>query len=186
MKGLIEYNHRSNKTLGNALKEIQNAKKLNYGTMTYVDLQIGNIPKLTITKEWESEVFGFGIYVFFHNNKPVYVGKADSNFKHRFQSHRHFDGRPEYAFNKLARKIAEIQLGDENLAMNKPDFYEIVLPEMDKLNLVRINFKNNLIEKNKCSRLENLLRKGFAETIYNPIKNVRGYNAEEKIKNLML
>jgi hypothetical protein len=185
MKGLIEYSDLGSKTLAATLQMILSSPKLNYGEMSYANLQVGAIPNNKITEEWESKVFGYGVYVVFDDVIPVYVGMSDTNFKHRFQSHRFFDGRPHFGFNKLARKIAEIKFQDINLAMNKDSFYGAVMSEMNKLNVVRINLSESNVPASKCSRIENLLRKSFSSTIYNPLKSVRGFDLNAQMNELI-
>ncbi|HRE97991.1 MAG TPA: hypothetical protein PK637_14570, partial [Flavobacteriales bacterium] len=62
--------------------------KLVYGKITLDQLQVsGKIGAKLLHEKWEHEFFGYGAYVFFDGDTPIYVGKAKSNFKHRFQSH---------------------------------------------------------------------------------------------------
>jgi hypothetical protein len=183
--GLIEYGDIKDKPFKLVLNEVLKSSKLNYGNLNVMDLQLRKLPAIKIHQKWEHEVFGFGVYIFFDDKVPVYAGKADSNFKHRFQSHRYFDGRLKYAFNELARKTAVNKLGSLDLALKKDSFYGIVIPEVEKFDVVRINLLGSGLSNKKCSRLENLFRKGYYETLYNGMSVVKEYNAEKNLSDLM-
>lgn len=188
-KGLINYSKIKNLTVPQALILIADTGKLCYGDITIADLQIKEqLPEIKIFEKWEHLIFGYGVYIFFDKKVPLYVGKADSNFKHRFQSHRFFDGRKNYGFNKLARKVAEAK-GMERFAYDKLEFYEKVIPLMNELNVIRINCMDSGINQTQCDRLEKLLMKGYSDKgvkLYNNVpKNVRKYDATLTIKQLM-
>ncbi len=189
-KGLINYVEIENFLPRQAIDYIQNFSKLNYGTLSVDELQINtHLPAIKIAEQWQKAIFGYGVYVMFDNNVPVYVGKADSNFIHRFQSHRQFDGRKDYSFNKLARKAAEIIINDAKAAFDKERFYSEVIPLIEKFEMVRINCLDNGVNEKECDRLERILMKAYEEKgilLYNSVpKIVRGYDTNKTIKNLM-
>jgi len=189
MNGLISYNTLNNMPFAEALEKIAKSGKLNFGSMTVDQLAVGTaIPVLKTYEGWQQQLFGYGAYIFFDGDMPVYVGKA-KDFLHRFNSMRFFDGRPAWAFNELPRKLAEIKLCNRDLAFNKESFHQQVMPEVERLNLIRINLSESNMPMKKMARLENLLRKGFADTpygsLYNGLPNAAHYDNNKTLEQLM-
>jgi hypothetical protein len=166
--------------------KILKTNRVLYGSLTYHSLKIGDIPDLPLTNpNWEKYVFGYGVYVFFRNNLPVYVGVADKNFKHRFQSHRFFDGRPNWDWNKLARLTADHALNQENLAYDVDGFYEQVIPELDSFEVVRINCSREELSKAQLNAIERILKYLFQDTLWNGNIKPKSYDNSRTLRSLV-
>lgn len=186
MNGVLEFSDLEEKKFAEVRNSILNEARLLYGDLTYANIKINDLPDLALyNPDWEKHVFGYGVYIFFNQGLPVYMGVADKNFKHRFQSHRAFDGRPEWAYNKLARLVAEKLLCNADLAMNKDCFYEKVIPRFEKLEVLRINFLGTGKLKKDLVRLESILKYAFKDTAWNGKNYVSGYSSESTLKSLM-
>jgi hypothetical protein len=189
-KGLIHYNDIENLTLSETLIKINESEKIKYGHLTVNELQIAPLPIVKIMKDWQKLTFGYGVYILFDKDIPVYIGKATSSFLHRFLSHCCFDGRKAYGFNELARKISENKLGDISAAFDKSLFESEVIPLINELSIVRINCLGSSIDDKKCSRLERIIMKGYEEKgvrLFNSVpKTLREFNSTKTLKQLIL
>ncbi|HBI01387.1 MAG TPA: hypothetical protein PLR45_06470 [Flavobacteriales bacterium] len=190
MNGLIQYNKISTLPMEKIPAYIAANSKLVYGKITLDQLQVsGKIGAKLLHEKWEHEFFGYGAYVFFDGDTPIYVGKAKSNFKHRFQSHKHFDRRPEYAFNDFARMYAEKKLNNILYAFIRQTFYTHVINELDKLHVVRINLSSSSYGQDKAQRLEDLLNKSISDAypgcLINAISIPARYSEKLKLDELM-
>lgn len=136
----------------------------------------------------EQDAFGYGVYIFYLNDKEVYIGKVVSNFKHRMLSHQAFDNRVNFGFNRLAKYIYENQTGLPYQDSNREDFNEIVLPRLRKFPVVLINCHGTSVTTKMADRMERVLSKAFHNegyTIVSAQPKVRAYNHSHNLKALL-
>lgn len=191
MKGLIEYSDIENLPVGEIAAYIAAHSKLKYGDITYADLFFGSVPAIKLMDStWEQHLFGYGAYVFFDDQIPVYVGKAVKNFKHRFESHRFFDPRPTFGFNKLAQYLAQKKLGNSQYATDNKLFEKHILPIFYELYVVRINLFGSPYTQSKSGRLENIVKKSINDAmpgmLYNGLSNISNYNPNYLLKDVIV
>lgn len=172
MKGAIKFSEIAELSLGDLLLRLKSEPKVEYGNLTIIDLALTNtFPDKKFTEDWAKETFGYGVYAIYDATTPVYIGTADKHFLHRFESHRRFDPRPEWGFNRWALKTAEIKLKNKELARKKDSFYSKVVPEMERFAVVRIIADKSFPNVKQFKRLERFIKKGFEQagtSLYNP------------------
>lgn len=187
--GLIYYKEIEELHPAEVVSYINKGTRLNYGSLTISELQIVKELDINITENWPRMIFGYGVYIMFDGNSPVYIGKANSNFLHRFSSHQSFDGREHYGFNMLARKAAEVKMQDRSAALNKELFSTKVIPMVKTFDLIRINCLGSRVNSNQCGLLEKIVMKAYETsgvTLYNSIpRNIAKYDPSKTIKQLM-
>lgn len=170
-------------------RHLINQPKTEFGTITIRDLMLND--------QWidqrifdvnEQAAFGYGVYVFFVEEKKVYVGKVVSNFKHRMLSHQAFDNRVNFGFNKLAKYLYENETKLQYDKSEKKDFEKIVLPLMRKTPIVLLNCSGSSLTTKDCDRLERLVTKGFFELGYEIVSNnkrVSKYHENKSLEQLL-
>jgi len=164
MLGLIDYKTIEKMQLQTALNQMIIAPKIRFGLMKMEDLAVnGDINSQLFYNLNRDELYGKGVYVFFDEGKPIYVGKAKRHFLHRFQSHLSYDPRPGWAWNELLKKTAEKKLigYDGNFS---EEIYSKAIDIAFGYEVIRINTLNQLPEE-KITRLERFVMNGF-NTLY--------------------
>lgn len=188
MKGVIHYNNISALPLQETVNHILGSEKMRYGDFTLENMALTPLSEVRIWDYYHNpEVFGRGIYIIFDGPQPVYVGMAKTNFLHRFQSHRHFDGRREYGYNKLARYVAKYKMQQERLAYEKESFYRDVIPVMEHMEVIRLHTPT--FDTSRIGKLEKIFLKTFAASpgsrIYNEVNIRHTYDPQKSLQELL-
>lgn len=156
--GLIHFDDIRTHSLADAIEIIMNAQKIKYGDITLDDLLItGSAGTLKLLDYNNPKHYGCGAYIFFDNDKPVYVGKA-KNFLYRFSSHSIVDVRGEWGWNALLQKICI-----KYMRLPKPDHlpehYTKALAIACDMQTLRIMVPDDVTPQ----KLETILMKGIQQ-----------------------
>lgn len=154
--GLIRFEDISKLSLADAIDILMRADKIKYSDITLDDLLLSGTAGTLKLKDYNHQKnYGGGVYIFFDNNKPVYVGKA-KNFLHRFSSHSIVDVRPNWGWNALLQKICI-----NYMLIPQPDHlpahYTTALAIAGDMHTLRIIVPDDV----KPERLETILMKGI-------------------------
>lgn len=162
MISCIEYNHISSLTLEETLERLIHSEKLKIGDACIDDFAInGSVGSMKINEFNYRSHFGYGVYVLFDNNEPVYVGMTADNFFHRILSHCNTNLQPFWGWNALLKKIAsKLSNGKDQNKLTDTEL-KAAAEKLKTFQLARINVLIEAWNKPDCKKLEKLLMRGF-------------------------
>jgi hypothetical protein len=169
MRGLIQFNDIKELTLNQVCDILTSFEKPLYGDLKLSDMIVGNMSEINIFSWDHSNAFGYGVYIFYDGEMPLYVGKAVKHFLHRFLSNVHYDPRPEYGFNWMLKGINVRYLKGTYVEYTK-DHHIAALQKLNGFEVIRINGLNNGITVKQCDLLERIVNAGL-HTKYSSLIN---------------